>query len=82
MIFLEISKNAEKWVFGRENRRRYSRERASDGEWCDHFVDGFYVLEQLAREDPEAFTLLATVPVRFENNGGDNSSALWSSLSF
>ena len=43
----------------------------------NHFVDGFYVLEQLAREDPEAFTLLATVPVRFENNGGDNSSALW-----
>ena len=38
---------------------------------------GFHVVEQLARDDPDAFTLLATVPVRFENNGGDNSSALW-----
>ena len=30
MIFLKILKNAEKCVFGRENQRRSSRERASE----------------------------------------------------
>mmetsp|Transcript_39497 Transcript_39497/g.112783 ORF Transcript_39497/g.112783 Transcript_39497/m.112783 type:complete len:424 (+) Transcript_39497:70-1341(+) len=42
----------------------------------NYMVDGFYVAERLRREDPEAFELLSTIPVRFENNGGDNSSAL------
>ena len=46
----------------------------------NYFVDGYYIIEKLARDDPEAFDLLATVPVRFENNGGDNSSALWFSV--
>ena len=34
MIFLQILKNAEKCVFGRENRRRSSRERASERVMC------------------------------------------------
>merc|ERR550532_1460753 len=42
----------------------------------NYMVDGFYIAEKLRQEDPEAFELLCTVPVRFENNGGDNSSAL------
>jgi len=39
-------------------------------------VDGFYIAELLREEDPEAFDLMCQVPVRFENNGGDNGSAL------
>ena len=46
----------------------------------NYFVDGFYILGLLARDDPEAFDTLAHTPVRFENNGGDNSSALWFSV--
>lgn len=40
------------------------------------FTDGFFVADKLSREDPRAFELLSSVPVRFENNGGDNSSFL------
>ena len=40
------------------------------------FADGFHVAERLAQEDPRAFELLSTIPVWFENNGGDNTSAL------
>ncbi|KAJ8603643.1 hypothetical protein CTAYLR_007579 [Chrysophaeum taylorii] len=43
----------------------------------NYFVDGFAIAERLATEDPELFDALATVPVRFENNGGDGTSALW-----
>jgi gamma-butyrobetaine dioxygenase len=39
------------------------------------FVDGFKVADDLRKEDPEAFRLLSQVKVRFENNGGDNSTA-------
>mmetsp|Transcript_14417 Transcript_14417/g.42948 ORF Transcript_14417/g.42948 Transcript_14417/m.42948 type:complete len:452 (-) Transcript_14417:90-1445(-) len=42
----------------------------------NYMVDGFYIAEKLRMEDPEAFDLLCQVPVRFENNGGDNSSAM------
>lgn len=42
----------------------------------NYMVDGFYIAELLKKESPEAFELLSTIPVRFENNGGDNSSAL------
>jgi len=42
----------------------------------NYTVDGFYIAELLRQEDPEAFRLLCEVPVRFENNGGDNGSAL------
>ena len=46
----------------------------------NYFVDGFYILELLARDDPAAFDALTHTAVRFENNGGDNSSALWFSV--
>ena len=39
-------------------------------------VDGFEVAEILRLEDPAGFQLLATVPVRFENNCGDDKSAM------
>eukprot|EP00933_Yihiella_yeosuensis_P014070 TRINITY_DN12753_c0_g1_i1.p1 TRINITY_DN12753_c0_g1~~TRINITY_DN12753_c0_g1_i1.p1 ORF type:complete len:436 (+),score=79.08 TRINITY_DN12753_c0_g1_i1:55-1362(+) len=39
-------------------------------------VDGYYIAELLRKEDPEAFELLCSVPVRFENDGGDGESAL------
>jgi len=42
----------------------------------NYMVDGFYIAELLRKEDPEAFALLCEVPVRFENNGGDNGSAI------
>mmetsp|Transcript_71940 Transcript_71940/g.153775 ORF Transcript_71940/g.153775 Transcript_71940/m.153775 type:complete len:464 (-) Transcript_71940:41-1432(-) len=42
----------------------------------NYMVDGFFIAEKLFQEDPEAFRLLCEVPVRFENNGGDNGSAL------
>jgi gamma-butyrobetaine dioxygenase len=42
----------------------------------NYMVDGFYIAELLRNEDPEAFKLLTEVPVRFENNGGDNGTAL------
>jgi gamma-butyrobetaine dioxygenase len=42
----------------------------------NYMVDGYYIAEKLFAEDPEAFRLLCEVPVRFENNGGDNGSAL------
>lgn len=42
----------------------------------NYMVDGFYIAELLRREDPEAFRILCEVPVRFENNAGDNGSAL------
>jgi predicted HD phosphohydrolase len=42
----------------------------------NYAVDGFEVAEQLRRDDPEAFRLLCTVPLRFENDGGDGRSAL------
>mmetsp|Transcript_31361 Transcript_31361/g.63654 ORF Transcript_31361/g.63654 Transcript_31361/m.63654 type:complete len:514 (-) Transcript_31361:46-1587(-) len=38
------------------------------------FVDGFAVADLLT---PQEFDLLSSVPVRFENNGGDGSTALW-----
>ena len=40
------------------------------------FTDGLYVAEKLSQEARWAYDLLTTVPVRFENNGGDNSSFL------
>uniref|UniRef100_A0A7S3K3K2 TauD/TfdA-like domain-containing protein n=1 Tax=Aureoumbra lagunensis TaxID=44058 RepID=A0A7S3K3K2_9STRA len=43
----------------------------------NYFVDGFAVAQRMADETPELFDALASVPVRFENNGGDGSSALW-----
>lgn len=43
----------------------------------NYFVDGFAIAEKMAKETPELFDALATVPVRFENNGGDGTSALW-----
>ena len=42
----------------------------------NYAVDGFFVAQRLCEEDPEAFKLLATVPVRFENNCGNDKSAL------
>lgn len=42
----------------------------------NYLVDGFYIAEQLQMESPESFELLSNVSVRFENNGGDGSSAL------
>mmetsp|Transcript_70635 Transcript_70635/g.133220 ORF Transcript_70635/g.133220 Transcript_70635/m.133220 type:complete len:434 (-) Transcript_70635:119-1420(-) len=42
----------------------------------NYMVDGFYIAELLKQESPEAFELLSTIPVRFENNGGDGGSAL------
>ena len=39
-------------------------------------VDGFEVARQLRKEDPEMFRVLSEVPVRWENNGGDGSTAL------
>ena len=38
------------------------------------FVDGFAIADRLRADE---FDLLSTVPVRFENNGGDGSSVLW-----
>ena len=49
------------------------------GEGCsvhNLFVDGFYVAEKLRKEDPEAFDLLCSVPLRWENDGGDGTSSL------
>ena len=40
------------------------------------FTDGKYVAEKLSQEAPWAYDQLTTVPVRFENNGGDDSSFL------
>lgn len=42
----------------------------------NYMVDGYYIAEKLRQEDPNAFELMSTVPVRFENNGGDGGSAL------
>eukprot|EP00434_Breviolum_minutum_P033287 symbB.v1.2.029451.t1/scaffold3186.1/size61749/4 len=42
----------------------------------NYLVDGFYIAQELQKENPENFDLLSDVPVRFENNGGDGSSAL------
>jgi gamma-butyrobetaine dioxygenase len=39
-------------------------------------VDGFYVAEKLRAENPEYFKLLSSVDCRWENDGGDRSSAL------
>ena len=56
--------------------------RVVDGKNCsactvfNTFTDGLYVAEKLSREARWAYDLLTTVPVRFENNGGDNSSFL------
>mmetsp|Transcript_3770 Transcript_3770/g.5614 ORF Transcript_3770/g.5614 Transcript_3770/m.5614 type:complete len:649 (-) Transcript_3770:1222-3168(-) len=41
------------------------------------FTDGFAAAQKLADESPELFDALATIPVRFENDGGDGTSALW-----
>jgi predicted HD phosphohydrolase/alpha-ketoglutarate-dependent taurine dioxygenase len=41
------------------------------------FVDGFAVLQQMADESPDLFDALTDTPVRFENDGGDASSAIW-----
>lgn len=38
------------------------------------FVDAFAMAERL---EPRHFDVLAATPVRFENNGGDGTSALW-----
>jgi len=43
----------------------------------NYAVDGWYVAEKLRQEDPEAFELLTTVPVRFENNGGDGGTVIF-----
>jgi len=40
-------------------------------------VDGLSVAEIMARESPELFDALVSTPVRFENDGGGNRSALW-----
>ena len=39
-------------------------------------VDGFEVARQLQEEDPELFRVLCEVPCRWENDGGDGSTAL------
>jgi predicted HD phosphohydrolase/alpha-ketoglutarate-dependent taurine dioxygenase len=41
------------------------------------FVDGFAVLQRMADETPDLFDALTDTPVRFENDGGDASSAIW-----
>jgi gamma-butyrobetaine dioxygenase len=38
------------------------------------FVDGFAIADALTNNE---FDLLASVPVRFENNGGDGTTTLW-----
>ena len=40
-------------------------------------VDGFEVCRQLREEDPDMFRVLCQVPCRWENDGGDGSSALF-----
>ena len=39
-------------------------------------VDGFDVCNQILEENPELFKVLSEVPVRWENDGGDGSTAL------
>jgi len=39
-------------------------------------VDGFYAAEQLCKESPELFDVLCNTDVRWENDGGDGSTAL------
>ncbi|CAJ1384302.1 unnamed protein product [Effrenium voratum] len=42
----------------------------------NYIVDGFYIAELLRNESQESYDLLSSIPVRFENNGGDGTSAL------
>eukprot|EP00439_Symbiodinium_sp_Y106_P083500 s211_g23.t1 len=42
----------------------------------NYLVDGFHIAELLKKESPEDFDMLSQIPVRFENNGGDGTSAL------
>ncbi|CAE7442076.1 unnamed protein product [Symbiodinium sp. CCMP2456] len=42
----------------------------------NYLVDGFHIAELLKKESREDFDMLSQVPVRFENNGGDGTSAL------
>mmetsp|Transcript_18320 Transcript_18320/g.48354 ORF Transcript_18320/g.48354 Transcript_18320/m.48354 type:complete len:675 (-) Transcript_18320:108-2132(-) len=42
----------------------------------NYFADGMRAAVDLKEADPEAFELLSTIPVRWENNGGDGSSSL------
>ena len=43
----------------------------------NHFVDGFRVAHDLCRDHYELFQILTAVPLRWENNGGDDSSLLY-----
>ncbi|CAE7320000.1 unnamed protein product [Symbiodinium sp. KB8] len=42
----------------------------------NYLVDGFHIAETLKKESREDFDMLSQIPVRFENNGGDGTSAL------
>ncbi|CAK9021262.1 unnamed protein product [Durusdinium trenchii] len=39
-------------------------------------ADGYWIAEQLRRENLDYYDVLSSVSVRFENHGGDNESAL------
>jgi len=43
----------------------------------NHFVDGFFVARDLCRSNREYFDVLTKIPLRWENNGGDDSSLLY-----
>mmetsp|Transcript_67726 Transcript_67726/g.107280 ORF Transcript_67726/g.107280 Transcript_67726/m.107280 type:complete len:420 (-) Transcript_67726:97-1356(-) len=47
----------------------------SDCKTINLFVDAWHVASKLYQVDPDAFAVLTKIPLRWENNGGDDSTA-------